>query len=166
MRSALLAVFAFFLACGARSSLLPVERDETEPPPSTEDPRCYSICKCLSGSTLFTAPPPNADGGCFNACDDACATQGGVEDSLSSLEGLGNIPYCEELCLRVDAMGCQADCRDIIGGACGDVDPDDCPLAVELSFKCLATQSEIFCNGDGIRIEFCSTDELALCTGE
>jgi hypothetical protein len=161
-----LAVVALCSACGARSSILPVEQEED---PATLEPpieaRCYSICRCISGTSVLAAPLPNADGGCLNACDGACQPHGGVQNGLSSIEGLGAIPYCDELCGRIDALGCSADRRDVIGGACEDVSPETCDTEVKLAFKCIATTSELFCDGDGIRIEFCPSAAVSFCSG-
>lgn len=155
--------------CGSRSSLLPIGQDDQDDgeqqttSTSNDDDVCYSVCKCATGSTFFLPLSPNADGTCSNVCDATCADQGGVEDSLSSTAGLGRIPYCDELCTRFDALGCSASCRELIGDKCRDVDLDDCSLSINLSFQCLATNSEMFCDAEGVRIEFCSTDELAFC---
>lgn len=155
---------ALCVACGARSSISPVEeQDESAPPPPSSDPRCYSICGCLSGTTVLASPPPNSDGGCLNACDAACQPHGGVQAALSSVDGLGEIPYCDELCNRIDTLGCSASCRDVIGGSCKDLDPESCDPDVKVAFKCIATTSELSCDGDGIRVEFCPSADVGFC---
>ncbi len=163
----LFALLVLLAACGARSAILPVEQEE-ETDPSTEptgDGRCHSICRCLDGTTVLTAPEPSSDGSCLNACDTACQPHVGVQNALSSKDGLGEILYCEELCGRVDALGCASSCRDLIGGRCVDVSPSGCDPDIDIALKCIATTSVLTCEGDNVRVDFCPSQEVAFCEG-
>lgn len=168
LRSTALLAIALVTGCGARSSILPVEEegDETATPelPGAEE-RCHSICRCLDGTTVLTAPLPNADGGCLNACDLACQPHSGIQNALSSKDGLSRILYCDELCTRIDALGCAASCRDLIGPRCEDVSPTNCDPDFDLALKCIATTSVLTCEGDNVRVDFCPSEEVGFCGG-
>jgi hypothetical protein len=154
---------ATLVGCSARSMLLEgSDETETEPPPPVETGKCRSVCDCVGGAAVFVVADPGANGKCFNACDGACGPGGAVENSLSTLEDLGDIPHCQELCARIDDLGCGVTCAELIG-ACRDVDPGTCPPSAEASFACLATTATAICSEGGVRFDGCTPDGLATC---
>lgn len=150
------------LACGLRSSLLESAEESDPPVPPVDRDLCHSICECIDGSAAIAAVRPLAGEGCFNGCDEPCSARGGVQNAVSSQEGVGTVAFCRELCDRVDALGCAPPCEEILG-PCAEVDPSECAPDVAASLRCLSADATLTCDGEIVRFDGCDITGLATC---